>query len=231
MAVIFYGDSHSDAFYDTYNENSNEQSYRVDFLEIAPTMYSIGFNKMNKLNYKKLSQYVKIRQCKDGVSITMNVDDLIKEGDTVVMSCGEVDARCHIMKHSNDLSYDSDIENIVKNYIEVILMNIKQFNNLKVLICSVPPTINGKYKNKKRPLLGTPELRKTYTNCLNKYLKKYCKIHEIPFLDIHDLFTDENGYLNNKYKDKTNHIRSGINDSDTKNIIWNKIKDFFKETC
>ena len=117
MTVIFYGDSHSDAFYDTYNTKNSEQAYRVDFLEIAPTMYSIGFNKMNKLNFKKLSQYVKIRQSNNDefMSTTMNLDELIKEGDTVVMSCGEVDARCHIMKHSDELSYDSDIENIVKN--------------------------------------------------------------------------------------------------------------------
>ena len=109
-------------------------------------------------------------------------------------------------------------------------MNIKQFNHLKVFVCSVPPTINGKYKNKKRPLLGTPEIRKKYTNCINKYLKKYCQIHEIPFLNIHDLFTDKNGYLNKKYKDKTNHIRTGINDHETKDIIWNEIKIFFEKS-
>ena len=124
----------------------------------------------------------------------------------------EIDCRCHIHKHiSKSLTYQNIIDNIIKNYIEAILLNTKEID-VKVCIYNVVPPIqkHNTAENPDYPYLGSDDERKKYVLYFNKMLKEYCILHHFIFFDVYNNYTDENGFLNKRLSDGNVHIRNGV---------------------
>ena len=140
----------------------------------------------------------------------------ITQEDTIIMCCGEIDARCHIQPRI-DAGEDEDqiVSNLVANYIER-LVNSK-FKNMWVL--SVTPawdyasweefiirTPGRSVAGDPFPLRGSDGDRARYTKKMNSYLQTTCAEFHIPFVDVYDFYSDDKGMLIRSLSDGTLHI-------------------------
>ncbi len=164
--------------------------------------YSFGKEKLNRCDIRKMN---------------------IKDGDTIIFCFGEIDCRCHVYKHINNITtYQTIINNIIDNYFDAIELNIitSQIKLKNICIYNVVPPIQ-KYntsENPEFPYLGSDDERKSYVLYFNELLKLKCIKYNYIFFDIYDKYTDNNGFLRKDLSDGDVHIRHGIH-------ITNFIKD------
>ena len=156
--------------------------------------YSFGKEKLNRCD---------IRNCN------------IKDGDSIIFCLGEIDCRCHVYKHINDvITYQTIIDNIVDNYFEAIELNVttSQIKLKNICVYNVVPPIqrHNTPENSEYPYLGSDDERKQYTLYFNKKLKEKCNEKQYVFFDIYDKYIDENGFLRKDLSDGSVHIRDGI---------------------
>lgn len=197
MVIHTFGDSHS---HFGFNKIPN-----IYIHHLGPILcYTFGNKKLDILNIKHHG---------------------INENDSVIFCFGEIDCRAHIYRHVNENnSYKNIIDNIVKNYIEAIMLNIKQYQNIKVVIYNVVPpgNVNNQHTNEEIqkyvltknkndiPWKGSNEERKKYHLYFNKKLNDYCQNNNIIFMDIYNKYCNENGFLNDILSDKSVHIDDPI---------------------
>jgi hypothetical protein len=182
MTIWTFGDSHAVSAFD-------KLPY-INCNNIGPHLaFSIGRDGLKKFNLKKLN---------------------VQEGDTVILSFGEIDCRCHIHKYvNNQISYQNIIQNIVDSYFKAIKENVEQFKNLKTFIYNVVPPIEVDEKiwnNPEFPFLGTNEERKKYHVFFNKCLSEACKKYNYTFFNIYDKYLDSNGFLSKSDGDGLIHV-------------------------
>ncbi len=86
------------------------------------------------------------RICRDNKIINFDKDKIINENDTIVLSYGEIDYRCHIQRQINNGINEDDIINyLVNNYFITIKNNIVQ--KCKIIIVGIiPPTKQNDYE-------------------------------------------------------------------------------------
>jgi len=184
MTVHTTGDSHSNAAWDK----------DVIRHELGPCLcYSFGRDKLDRCDIRKFN---------------------LKDGDTLIFCLGEIDCRCHIHKYVSDTtSYQTIIDDIVINYIDAILLNIKTAKvKLKnVCVYNVVPPVNkhNTADNPSFPFLGTDDERKAYVLYFNKKLKELCNQNSLVFFDIYDKYIDSNGFLRKDMSDDNVHIVDG----------------------
>lgn len=143
----------------------------------------------------------------------------VKENDIVIFCLGEIDCRCHVHKHINNVkSYKDIINELVKKYFDSINQNVKQFNNLFVCVYNVvPPLYTDAKGHPEFPFLGTNEERREYHKYMNKELKRMCEVHNYYFFDIYDKSCNKDGFINRLYTDKCGlHLR---HTEDAKKVI------------
>jgi len=187
MVIHTIGDSHAIFGWNNIENHENHG--------LGPLLcYSFGKEKLNRCDISKYN---------------------IKDGDTIIFCLGEIDCRCHIHKHINDITtYQDIINSIVDNYFEAIQLNISNSKIIFKNICVynvVPPV--ERYNTKENldyPYLGTDEERKQYVLYFNKKLKEKCIEKEYIFFDIYNNYIDENGFLKKKLSDGNVHILNDI---------------------
>lgn len=138
----------------------------------------------------------------------------IKDGDSIVFCLGEIDCRCHVHKHVNELNtYRDVISDIVDKYFEAIKTNVMvcgvKFKN--VCVYNVVPAVE-KYntsENVEYPYLGTDEERRTYVQYFNEKIKEKCIENGYVFFDVYEKYADDNGFLRKDLSDGHVHIRDG----------------------
>tara|TARA_R100001163_G_scaffold65473_2_gene62767 strand:+ start:17757 stop:18380 length:624 start_codon:yes stop_codon:yes gene_type:complete len=205
-------------------------------------LHTFGDSHGSKENWESLVEYGLAKTNKLGPRLMYSVgrDKLkildisdpeynIKDGDLVLFSFGEVDCRNHIAKHVNmERPYKKIIENLVKNYLDVIAMNIKKLsdkkiNLRKVFIYNIIPCSKAKdikYHSKTYPFVGTDEERRTYHNYMNKMLKEHCEEYGYIFVDIYEHYLDnETGYLNRKLANDIHLKKTQYFENKIKNLI------------
>tara|TARA_B100002051_G_C16684633_1_gene611898 strand:- start:878 stop:1513 length:636 start_codon:yes stop_codon:yes gene_type:complete len=164
-----FGDSHSQSF-----------PFDVDNIHwIGPVLcYSFGKENLKRCDISKFN---------------------VKDNDTVIFCFGEIDCRCHIHKHiSENNTYIDIINNLVKNYVKAIQINIENFDKKLRDICIFnipPPPFEEKSKNSEYPFIGSPYDRKKYVLYFNKCLKKKCIENNWVFFDIYKKCINKNGFL------------------------------------
>jgi hypothetical protein len=132
----------------------------------------------------------------------------VQEGDVVVFSFGEVDCRAHIHKHKN---YWDIINKITDNYFEAIKENIKQFDNLTVVVMSIPPVARrtALNDNPEFPTLGTDEDRRQYVEYFNNNIRRLCGKYGYLYLDVYWSYCDKDDFLDESLSDGNVHIKDG----------------------
>lgn len=111
----------------------------------------------------------------------------LKKGDTVLLVFGEIDVRIHIynqyMKKRKKISIEKLINNVIKNYSQVI-EEIKE-KKFKVGVYNiVPPGPQGNIYD--YPYYAEWKVRLKITLMMNGQLRKFCKKNGIFFVDIFD---------------------------------------------
>ncbi len=183
MSIHTVGDSHS-----LYGFNTIPN---VKIHHIGPVLcYSFGKEPLNRFNINTFE---------------------LKDGDTLIFCFGEIDCRCHIHKYvKEEVSYQSIIDEIVRNYINAIEINIKKSAvNLKhVCIYNVVPTIekHNTLENPLYPYLGLDTDRKNYVEYFNACLKQACDTKKWIFFDVYNSYADKNGFLDKSLSDGHVHI-------------------------
>jgi lysophospholipase L1-like esterase len=204
MTIHAFGDSHA-----SYGWNSIDPKISIHCI-YGKICYSIGRDGIDKFNIKDLSV------TDLNVPITHNecTIDPVKDGDIVLFSAGEIDCRCHIDKYiTNENSYENIINNMIEKYFDLIQENIKQYNDLTVLIYNVLPPLRKIYSSyfNSLDIVANDDDRKTYVLYFNKTLKEYCLKYNYLFVDIYDEVCDSEGFLNKDICDYMCHINFSYN--------------------
>ncbi len=145
--------------------------------------------------------------------LTLPPDHGIKAGDTVVVSFGEIDCRCHIHKHVSPVrTYQSIIEAIVLTYIQRISELSTSLPGVRWCIYNVVPPVerHTSPENREYPFLGSDEERKSYTQYFNNALATVCGARGLTFIDVYNAYSNDRGYLNRHYSDGHVHIKNPV---------------------
>lgn len=178
--IHIIGDSHTLAFQDC--------SLKVHYLG-AVTAYNLVYENSSTRGREQLFRII----------------NSLKQGEIVMLVFGEIDSRIHIynqyIKNNKKVSIEKLIDNVVKNYSQVIEEIIKK--KLKIAVYNiVPPGPQGNIYN--YPHYAKWEDRLKITRIMNNKLKTYCRKNGILFIDIFDQVINnenisENNFRLNKY--------------------------------
>lgn len=186
--IHIFGDSHAN-----FNFRNIKYNNVINHYQNSITLFRVGRDKLNFINFKYNN---------------------IRDNDIVIYQFGEVDCRCHIGRQLlAGRKLDEIINELIENYIISIKENMKDFKNLKIIICCAPPTMHQeKYEEKHGPIthefpfIGKNSERKYYTENLNQKLKQACIENNFYFLNYYYNYIDEEGLLNYSLSDEVVHI-------------------------
>lgn len=183
--IYIYGDSHA-----SYSFKNLKINY-TDLHENSITMYRIGRDNMI-INFNK---------------------DIIKNGDIIVLSYGEVDCRCHIQKQIDLGKNENDIINeIVNNYFKTIKNNIKDLDVKIIIVGVIPPTKQYDYEILHGPILhefpfvGSDGDRVRYTNKVNQLLEEISINNNYIYFNPYSYYTRPDGTLKYELSDNSVHL-------------------------
>jgi hypothetical protein len=139
--------------------------------------------------------------------------DSIQKGDTIVLSYGEVDCRCHIQRQINIGKHEDDVINeLVNNYFKTIQNNTIDIDAKIIIVGIIPPTrqydcerIHGPIQHE-FPFVGSDEDRVRYTNKVNKLLEKLSIIHNYIYFNPYSYYERSDGTLNHELSDLNVHL-------------------------
>ena len=129
----------------------------------------------------------------------------IEDGDSIVFCLGEIDCRCHVYKHVDEMNtYMDVIDEIVCAYFEAIKTNVyvSEIKFRNVCVYNVVPPVE-KYnvsENVEYPYLGSDEERREYVLYFNRKLREKCAENGYVFFDV---------YNKKDLSDGNVHIRDG----------------------
>lgn len=150
------------------------------------------------------------RMGRDGIQFLDLKQHGILDGANVVFAFGEIDVRCHIGKQRDltNRSVDEIIDTLVVNFIRTIQQNCLFYHTLSPIVYSVTPPSLGIDFPDLFPIYGSLEDRVVITRKLNQRLFEVCSENDIPFLDVYDDYSNEDGTLNLNLSHDTVHIDS-----------------------
>ena len=137
----------------------------------------------------------------------------VKPNEYVVYVFGEIDVRTHIgrirdriiSQHpENNNLLDEILDDLVDNYIHLILDNQQQSQCLSVVAAIVPPS--DLIENPDFPFYGPIGDRVLIQQQLNTKLKDVCHQHNILYLDYISKYTNTDGTLNYEMSDGHVHL-------------------------
>ena len=128
----------------------------------------------------------------------------IDRKDWVCFCFGEIDCRDHLGLYED---YKAVTDKIVENYFYAISL----YEAEKIFVFNVPPAVIQKTAaGDPWPCTGTDEERREYVKYFNKCLKEKCEKTGYIFFDVHDKYSDEDGFFNLKYRDNCVHINDPV---------------------
>jgi hypothetical protein len=144
----------------------------------------------------------------------------IKAGDYVLFYYGYNDVQKNINLHYK-YSWEKEITKLFTAYVNFIKTLSNEYNIKPIISCIYPnPRIDAKGVNS----FGKYEERISYTKLANKILENNCNYNNIPFLNIYDAITDENGFIR---EDMTNDsIHLDYDNNNIRNFVENEIYKF-----
>ncbi len=186
--IHIFGDSHANNNFKNLKYNNVLNHYLNSI-----TMHRVGRDKLNFINFKSYG---------------------INDNDIIIYQIGEVDCRCHIGKQLLlQRDFETIINELVNNFIDSIKENLNNYNNLKIIICCIPPPMNQQYFENiygpithEFPFIGTNLERIEYTKKVNNLLKTKCLENSFYFLDYYNFYTNDEGTLKTELSDNICHI-------------------------
>jgi hypothetical protein len=212
MKLHTIGDCHADIPW--YKINASD----TQFEEIRNNGHSLTISRIgvNKLDVLNISTFYS----RGNPIPTIHMDRIkkcpydhyynIEDGDAVLFSFGEIDARLIFSSSQYSNMWQEMIDTTVALYFDVIKTNVENFNHLYVMVDNIiPPT-----KREDFPTYpcsdGTNEHRKIVTQYMNKKYKEYCEKYNYIFFDTYNKYSDKDGFINFKLSNKSNHIENSL---------------------
>ena len=186
--IHIFGDSHG-----MFNFKNIKYNNVINHATPSITMHRIGRDKLEYINFK-----------------AQNIND----NDIVIYQFGEIDCRCHIGKQILlGRTFEDIVTELIKNFIDSIKLNIKNFNKINIIICCIPPPMCQNYYENihgpvthQFPFVGTNEQRIKYTILMNEKLKKECINNNLYFLDYYEYYKSPDNLLKIELSDNVCHI-------------------------
>jgi hypothetical protein len=185
--IYIYGDSHSDhSFRNLQLNHKNLNSSSV-------TMFRIGRD-----------------------NIIVNFDkNIIEKNDTIVLSYGEVDCRCHVKRQMN-LGREEDVVilELVDNYFTTINNSVKDKDVKVIIVGVIAPTKRNDYESLHGPIthefpfVGTDEERVRFTYKVNKRIEELSLQYGYHYFNPYtEYYTRPDGTLKFELSDNVVHLR------------------------
>lgn len=194
--VHVIGDSHTLAF--------QHCALKVHYLG-AVTAYNLIYENSSSMGREKLFKVV----------------NSLKEGETIMLVFGEIDARIHIynqyMKRGKKISIEKLVSNVIRNYGQVI-EEIKK-RGFKIGVYNiVPPGPQSNIYN--YPYYADWETHLRITQIMNKQVKNFCMRNEFFFVDIFNQVINAEMLIKESFR-KSEYIFDDVhlNDKITKLVI------------
>ena len=134
-----------------------------------------------------------------------------KERDVLLLVFGEIDARVHIYlqyrKNDGRIIIARIIEATVEKYGETI-RRLKD-EGFAVCVHGIPPAARENFVSD-LPFLGTPEQRSVISAEFNRQLREFCQQSSIPYIDVHSISADENGFMDKEYAADEVHLSGKV---------------------
>lgn len=149
---------------------------------------------------------------RDGLAVLNITNFGVKAGDIVIFDFGEVDCRSNIGKQRDQFKRDLNeiIDTLTTKYFNFILANQKLVSGAIYAVMSVvPPT--DQQNNPEVPFYGSLPDRVKITRALNQKLKELCHQYNLIYIDIYDLYCDQNGAIRHELSDGHVHINPVAN--------------------
>ena len=186
--VHIYGDSHAH-----YSFKDLSLPY-VDYHKESVTMFRIGRDR-TLLNYHKYD---------------------INPQDTIVVSYGEIDCRCHIQRQIKKGRQEDDvIHELVHSYVDALKHNLGDHKKV-VLVAVIPTTRQQDYERvygptkTKEMFEGVDADRSRYTKKVNVWLERLAQASGYVFFNGYDYCTRPDGTLNHEMSDTSIHLNENI---------------------
>lgn len=202
LKIHVFGDSHSSFCFTstipatTHLERSlfRGTNHKNETLNVCFTIHWLGPMTM-------------FRVARDGLKAVNLKSMNVQDGEIAVFVFGEIDVRCHIEKQSavQGMKTEEIIDSLVAQYIQTIIENRKQFENLLCVVCSVVPPTDNSF-NPKYPFYGSLKTRIAITKQLNHKLHEVCASNNIHVLDLYADHCTEQGDLSFAYSQGDVHI-------------------------
>ena len=123
-----------------------------------------------------------------------------RERDVLLLVFGEIDARVHIYLQYRKNDGRISIARIIGATVEQYGDTIKRLRDEGFAICvhGIPPAARENFVSD-LPFLGTPQQRSVISTEFNRQLGEFCRQSSIPYIDVHSISADENGFMNKEY--------------------------------
>ncbi len=126
----------------------------------------------------------------------------IKQNDYVIFYYGFNDIQKNIHKYSCH-DYKNAITNLITNYVQYIVLLKHTYSIKPIISCIYPnPRPNALGQNN----YGSYNDRQIYTIFANNILLDLCKKNSIPFLNIYDYITDNDGFIKQEHTADNIHL-------------------------
>jgi hypothetical protein len=183
--IFVFGDSHSDFCF------SGIPRCRVHWLG-PMTMHRVGRDGLGAVN---------LNACRT------------PEGVAAVFIFGEIDIRAHVMQQRDREGRElcEVIETLCANYFRTIRANRELYEELTIVVSSVPPPLVGE-NNPDLPFSSTIDERVDMTRQVNARLRAMCEKHQFRYLDVYQYFSDPSGVMATGISDNVVHVRREFSD-------------------
>ncbi|MFA6066087.1 MAG: SGNH/GDSL hydrolase family protein [Candidatus Babeliaceae bacterium] len=172
---------------------------------MGQTEYIFTYNDVTKIPFS--IHWTASKTIRDVITQGLDITQYgARENDIALFTFGEVDVRHYsIDKERENKNFDKVLDSLVANYIAIINQNKKRYNNFHCIIMEVMPPVSNP------GFYGPLADRISITHALNKKLSEACRIHDILFLRLHDLYANPDGSLNSALSDGCVHINMNHN--------------------
>jgi hypothetical protein len=150
----------------------------------------------------------------------------IPDKSIVILSFGEIDVRCHLLKvrDKEGIDLETIIERLVRSYCQTLLENLKILPQTKLIVRSVVPPVEipADLEYEFSPY-GLLEDRVYVTKMLNQSLKQHALSYGFYYLDAYTDFCDMTGQMILEFNDGNVHLNEKAKPLLTNQFLTNQL--------
>lgn len=210
---LLSGDPKSAAYYLEKARQFNRFDGREDVYVFGDSHSNFLFSGIPRCKIFWLGPMTMHRVGRDGLA-AVNIKAFgTPEKAAVVFVFGEIDIRAHITHQRDHFNrpLDDIINTLCRDYIQAVQANHRLFQDIKVIITSVPPPLAAG-NNPDIPFSSNIADRVQITRQINSVLERNCKELDFNYLDIFQFFSDPSGVMSSGLSDDIVHVRREFSD-------------------